>query len=130
MPFSLSDEQLALTEQALNATLPYEYRAAMKADNGGEVSTDEDDWELYPIKDTTDRKRLLRTCNHILNETQSCRRYRHFPQDAVAIAGNGLGDQLILLKASGEFQNTVFLWFHETGDIQALATSFDQLVKL
>ena len=40
MPFSLSDEQLALTEQALNATLPYEYRAAMKADNGGEVSTD------------------------------------------------------------------------------------------
>lgn len=130
MPFTISDEQLVLTEQALNATLPEEYRQAMKVDNGGEINTDEDDWILYPIKDTSDRKRLSRTCNHILNETMACRGYEHFPQNAVALAGNGVGDQLIFLKEGGQFQDKVFLWFHETGDVQMLATSFDKIVRL
>nr|WP_252728392.1 hypothetical protein [Alteromonas sp. C1M14] len=38
--------------------MPEEYRAAMKLDNGGETSTDDDDWTFYSIKDTSDKKRL------------------------------------------------------------------------
>lgn len=108
MPFNLSEEQLAQTEKELGSKLPREYREAMKLDNGGEASTEEDDWEFYPIKDTSDRKRLSRTCNHIVSETESCKGFGNFPENAVAIASNGLGDQMVFLKESGQYLNTVF----------------------
>jgi hypothetical protein len=130
VPFDLPEEQLARTESGLGARLPSEYREAMRKDNGGEASTEEDDWEFYPIRDTSDRKRLSRTCNHIINETESCRGFGNFPDNAVAIAGNGLGDQMVLLREGESFRDTVYLWLHETGEIQELATSFSEIKKL
>lgn len=130
MPFNLSEEQLVLTEKELGSSLPHEYREAMKSDNGGEAQTEEDDWELYPIKDTSDRKRISRTCNHIIVETESCRGFGNFPENAIAIAGNGLGDQMVFIKESGQYQSTVYLWLHETGELQELAASFSEIEKL
>jgi len=127
VPFNLSEEQIVQAEKELGAKLPHEYLEAMKLNNGGEMSTEEDDWELYPIKDTSDRKRLSRTCNHIINETESCRGFGYFPQNALAIAGNGCGDQMVFLKENGQFLNTVYLWLHETGEIQELAESFNEI---
>ncbi|WMO01673.1 SMI1/KNR4 family protein [Vibrio parahaemolyticus] len=49
MAFNLSEEQLVNTEVELGAVLPHDYRESMKIENGGEVTTEEDDWELYPI---------------------------------------------------------------------------------
>ena len=71
MPFNLAEDKLAETEAILEAKLPKDYREAMKLDNGGEATTEEDDWELYPIKDTSDRKRMSRTCNHIIKRGQA-----------------------------------------------------------
>lgn len=130
MPFDLSEEQLSQTEKELGAKLPHEYREAMKLDNGGEGSTEEDDWEFYPIKDTSDRKRLARTCNHIINETESCKGFGNFPEEALVIASNGLGDQMVFIKESGQFLGKVFLWLHETGEIQELAATFNEIEKL
>lgn len=130
MPLNLSEEQLAQTEKELGAKLPHEYREAMKLDNGGEASTEEDDWEFYPIKDTSDRKRISRTCNHIINETESCRGFGNFPDNAVAIASNGLGDQMVFIKEYGQFLSNVFLWLHETGELQELAATFNEIEKL
>jgi SMI1 / KNR4 family. len=130
VPFNLSEEQLSQTEKVLGAKLPSEYREAMKLDNGGEASTEEDEWEFYPIKDTSDRKRLSRTCNHIINETESCKGFGNFPEQAVAIASNGLGDKMVLIKESGQFQNQVYLWLPETGELQELAETFKEIEKL
>ena len=130
MPFNLSEEQLAQTEKELGARLPEEYREAMMADNGGEVSTEEDDWEFYPIRDTSDRKRLSRTCNHIVKETESARGFGNFPENAIAIAGNGLGDQMVLVREEASFKSTVYLWLHETGELRELAASCNDLQKL
>ncbi|WP_419812814.1 SMI1/KNR4 family protein [Bacterioplanoides sp.] len=130
MPFKLSEEQLAHTEAELGTKLPHEYREAMKLDNGGEASTEEDDWEFYPIKDASDRKRLSRTCNHIINETEACKDIGNFPNEALAIANNGLGDQMVFIRESGQFKNTVYLWLHETGELQELATTFNAIEKL
>lgn len=130
MPFNLSEEQLVQTEKELGSALPLEYREAMKSDNGGEGSTEEDDWEFYPIRDATDRKRTSRTCNHIISETESCKGFGNFPDHAVAIAGNGLGDQMVFLKESGRYLNKVFLWLHETGELQELAATFNEIEKL
>jgi hypothetical protein len=130
VPFNLSEEQLALTEQELGAMLPAEYRESMKLNNGGEVSTEEHDWELYPIKDTSDRKRISRTCNHITNETKLCLEVGGFPENAVAIASNGSGDQMVFLKKSNFFSKVVYIWLHETGELQELASTFSEINKL
>ncbi|MGN2617484.1 SMI1/KNR4 family protein [Aliivibrio fischeri] len=90
MAFNLTEEQLVNTEVELGARLPHDYRELMKNDNGGEAITEEDDWELYPIKD---RKKLARTCNHIIAETKACFGFGNFPHHALAIASNGLGDK-------------------------------------
>ena len=129
MPFDLSEEELRRTEEELGARLPQTYREAIKINNGGEASTEEDDWELYPIRDTSDRKRISRTCNHIIRETESRRGFGNFPENAIAIAGNGWGDQMVLLKDGEAFGEKVFLWLHETGELLELAESFSEIGK-
>lgn len=121
MSFNLLEEQLVETEEELGASLPSGYR---------EAPVGEDYWEFYPIKDTFDRKRVARTCNHIFEETVLCKEYGNFPKNALAIAHNGLGDKMVFLRESGQFKNTVYLWLHETGELRELAASFDQIEKL
>jgi hypothetical protein len=61
MPFDLDERYVQAAEQALGASFPTTYRLAMMSSNGGTVATESDDWELYPIADDSDRKRLART---------------------------------------------------------------------
>ena len=88
-----------------------------------------DVWELHPIFDDSDRKRLKRTCNDIVRETTSAREWHGFPPEAAAIGGNGSGDRLILLPDpnSGRFGDAVFWWDHETGEINQVASNFWEL---
>jgi hypothetical protein len=69
MPFELEECFVIAAERALGASLPYSYRQAMMTSNGGRVLGCDDVWDLYPIRDTSDRKRLKRSCNDILHET-------------------------------------------------------------
>ena len=102
----------------------------MILDNGGEAETAEDGWEFYSIKDTSDRKRISRTCNHIISESEACKGYGNFPENCIAIANNGMGDQMIFLKEGDKFKEEVFLWLHETGQMELLANSFSEIEKL
>lgn len=130
MPFKIAIDQLEKVEAELGAKLPGEYREAMLLDNGGEGSTKEDDWNFYPLKDASDRKRLSRTCNHIVSETKACSEFGNFPSNALAIAGNGSGDQIVFLMESGLFLDMPYKWFHETGELKELAKSFRGIEKL
>lgn len=40
------------------------------------------------------------------------------PENAVAIAGKGAGDQLVLLKQNGVFAPEVYAWIHESGELK------------
>lgn len=127
MPFDLAESFVLAAEKALGATLPVSYRNSVLRENGGEFEAKEDEWQQYPITDTTDRKRLSRTANHIIKETESCRGWPNFPEHALAIAGNGGGDQLILLKNGALFEPTVYLWLHDTGQLIKIADDFSEL---
>ena len=129
MPFDIAESELKKTEDIIGA-LPEEYRMAMMEENGGEAETEEDHWEFYPIKDTSDSKRMSRTCNHIISETESCKGYGNFPEGVIAIANNGLGDQMLFIKHDRKFKDEVYLWLHETGKIQMLAESFNGINRL
>lgn len=129
MPFNITESEILKTEKELSASLPKEYREAMKQDNGGEGLIKEYDWEFYPIRDTTDKKRISRTCYHIIKETESCHDFGYFPENALAIAGNGIGDRMVLIKNGEKFSDRVYIWLHETGELEKLADNFSQIDK-
>lgn len=130
MPFNLDEKYLQSAEETLGARLPDSYRRAMVVANGGEVSTASDDWYLYPIADTSDKKRLARTCNDVIKETEHMARWARFPSHALAIANNGAGDQLLFLRSDDWFQADVYCWSHETGELTKVADDFVQLERL
>jgi hypothetical protein len=127
MPFPVAEEFIAETERKLGVSFPSAFRARMSRKNGGEFSTSNDDWQLYPFFDTSDRKRLSRTSDDIVRETGAARRWRGFPPEVIAIAANGCGDLLVFLPVAGSalLQSQPFLWLHETGELHPTDISFD-----
>jgi hypothetical protein len=100
MPFPVDIKYITETERKLGVKFPPSYVTRMVTSNGGEVQTPPDAWILYPIFDTSDKKRLKRTCNDVVRETQAASNWPEFPPDAVAIGANGSGDQLVLIPQS------------------------------
>jgi len=127
VPFELEERFVIAAEQELGASLPYSYRRAMMMSNGGRVLAYDDVWDLYPILDTSDRKRLKRSCNDILHETEFMRDWPGWPEHALAIASNGTADRLVLLKADRWYVPTIYLWLHDTVELVEVADDFSEL---
>jgi hypothetical protein len=127
MPFPVAEQFIVETERKLGVSFPEAFRSRMCRNNGGELSTDEDTWQLYPFFDTSDRKRLSRTSNDIVRETASARQWRGFPPDAIAIGSNSYGDYLVFLPSPGSttLQPQPFAWLHETGELQQTDIPFE-----
>ena len=127
MPFNLAERFIRAAEEELGAPLPHSYRQAMMANNGGEVAAYDDVWNLHPILDKSDRKRLSRSCNDILRETRMMRDWPDWPENAVAVADNGTGDKLLFLREGPLYQPAVYVWLHDSGDLIVVAQSFSEL---
>jgi hypothetical protein len=130
MPFPLHESHIIATETKLGVKFPPSFRQRMMRENGGEVETGDDAWQLYPFLDNSDKKRLARTCNDIFRETLNARSWGGFPANAIAIGTNGAGDQLIFVKSSdneSELSPIVYWWDHETGRTYELAADFSKL---
>lgn len=130
MPFDIAERFVLAVEQQLGAKLPEAYRISMLQENGGELEIEDDVWQQYPIADTSDRKRLSRTSNHIIKETQNCSGWALFPGGALAIAGNGSGDQVVFIRQGASFASTVYAWSHETGQLEKIADDFSAIKAL
>ena len=133
MPFPIDEKYILQTEQQLGLTFPPCFKAKMIEMNGGEVVADDDLWQLFPFFDQADKKRIKRTCNHIICETKQAQQWQGFPADAIAIASNGSGDLLIFKKMDNvriseqQLDDTVYRWSHETATLKVVAQQFDQL---
>ena len=130
MPLPVDIKFVTDTERKLGVKFPLSFVVRMVKSNGGEISTPPDTWQLYPILDSSDRKRLARTCNDIVRETAQAKEWPHFPSHAVAIGGNGCGDQLVLLSQPDDptqLGHEVFWWDHETGKLDKVADDFSEL---
>ena len=128
MAFDVEERFVAAAEGKLGCRLPESYRAALMANNGGEVETDDDVWQLHPVLDSSDRKRIARTCNDIIRETEAMQEWQGWPEGALAIAANGGGDALVMLRSGGTCGPEVFHWDHETGEMVELAGDFGELM--
>jgi len=130
MPFPVDERFVDAEEAKLGARLPASFRTFLLARNGGDVSVADDNWQVAPVFDSSDRKRIGRTSNHIARETASAREWSGFPRSAVAVASNGTGDLLVFLPSaeSTVLAETLYLWRHETGDVVEVASSFREAV--
>jgi len=127
MPFPIEIDQVRRTEVKLGVTFPKSFVARMLADNGGDIVIEDEAWSLNPFLDWTDKVRLKRTCNDIVGETINAREWSGFPQSGISIASNGMGDHLVLLpdpSQSDLLQPVVFMWSHETGELDKVADDF------
>ncbi len=132
MPFPVDIKYIIETEQELGLVFPDNFKYKMTKENGGKLITEDDDWQLFPFFDKSDNKRMSRTCNHIVLETKQARAWDNFPDNAIAIASNGSGDNLILLPLDNDnkkLREEIYLWQHETGDIQQVANTIDELTE-
>jgi hypothetical protein len=131
MPFPVEEIYIKKTEEKLETEFPSSFKMKMMRDNGGEIETDEDNWQLFPFFDESDKKRLSRTSNDIVRETQLARKWPNFPADCIAIASNGSGDMLVFKRLANPdriLDDTVYFWSHETGELQIAASSFSELI--
>lgn len=131
MPFPVDIKYIEQAEREAGRVFPEKFKAKMTEYNGGELTTDDDDWILFPFLDQSDNKRLSRTCNHILLETEKAKTWDAFPKDAIAIGENGCGDYLLLQRndrLSDRLSETIFVWRHETGEIGIVAESINDMV--
>ena len=135
MPFPVEPKYIQATEQALGIQLPPRFKARLSAENGGEILLEPDNedssFTLLPVFDTSDKKRLRRTCNHIAKETASARESWHgFPAQAVLIGDNQCGDFLLLLPESPQqLGEAIFLWSSDGGELEQVANSIDDLAE-
>ena len=130
MPFPIAPIEIAKTEAKTGFEFPLGLKSRFAKNNGGEIQLGEDCWQLIPFLDSTDRKRLARTCNDIVRETAKMREWRGFPADAFVIAQNGGGDYLIVRPAaegSTELGETIYFWDHETREHEPVVESLDSL---
>src|SRR5205809_7112776 len=104
MPFPIDIKYIIETELELGAVFPDNFKNKMEQENGGELITEEEEWQLYPFYDKSDQKRMSRTCNHIVLETKQSRSWNNFPGKGIAIASNGCGDKLILLPVENDLK--------------------------
>ena len=113
MPFDLNEKHNISAEAKLLARLPNAYRAKMMKENGGGVlsSSGEDNvWWLHTIFDPTDKKRLKRSVNDIVRETETRLDHGHpdWPDGAVEIGHHGGADAYIFLSDGPNFLPEVY----------------------
>ncbi len=107
-------------ERQLGRKLPMDLRVRLHRENGGEVRALGDMWRLFPVFDASDRRRIARTANHIVRETQVARERAGFPEGAIAIAEDGGGNLLIVRAGSDEVE----FWDHETGESEPVVVDW------
>ncbi len=117
MAFPVDVKYINEFESEIGLKLPSAYKKGLTVTNGGEIDNASDLWQVFPVFDKSNRKRISRTSNHIIRETKSAKEWQGFPQEAIAVASNGYGDFAILIpdKFNTEyFEDKVYMWLHET----------------
>ncbi len=117
-------------ERALGVRFPAGYRAWLRRQNGGEVQIDEEWWDLHPVADTSDPRRIGPTWDHVCRQTEQARLLGGFPEAAVAIGDDGSGDRLVLMLHAAEGRLELGVWRHVTGEVAWIAAGIEAVFAL
>ncbi|WP_391557210.1 SMI1/KNR4 family protein [Robertmurraya sp.] len=109
-------------EDKLGAVFPEQYRELFKLVNNAEIG----EWILYPIKDHRNPKK---TWDDIVSQNNEVRE-EEMSKDFIAIGDDGSGDKLCLKINNGIREDVVYLWYHETGEIEEYAPNLKEFIIL
>ena len=129
MPFPVDPKYVVDSEHKLGVQFPESYHAGMHVMNGGPVT---EPWRLFPVFDTSNRKRIKRTANNVVRETEYAKRMVGFPEEAVAIGADDYGNYLVLIpeaKGGHKLRDTVYEWDHETGNLRVAFPTLEILMN-
>jgi len=130
MAFPVEEKYIRKAETESDVKFPSSYINKLIIENGGELDTEDNLWIFFPVFDDSDRKRILRTANHIIRENKSAKEWENFPENGLAIAENGSGDYLIyLIEDNKEIRDDIYFWNHETGELEKVADSIKELFE-
>jgi hypothetical protein len=120
MGLPVSEDRIAETEAKLGRRLPEGFRALSMASNGGStIRIGGDDFDVLAVWDPTDRKRMSRSANHVMRETESLYRDlgEFLPSGGVVLATNAGGDPLMQLP-----DGSLVIWSMRTGKARPAPT--------
>jgi len=130
MAFPIDEKYIEKSEIELGTKFPESFRTKMMIMNGGEVKILNDCFQLLPFYDTSDKKRIKRTCNSIVHETKIARAEYELNSNLVIVGDNGSGDILVFKIGNNGFcEPQVYFLSHETQELEVVAEDFSNLEK-
>ena len=128
MSFPVEEKFIERAEGDIGVRFPDSFRTKMMTMNGGEVAVGADSFQLHPFFDSSDKKRLKRTCNSIVHETKYARQHYRVSENIVVIGNNGGGDTLVYqISADGVLDKVVYWLDHENDELNGAAEDFSDL---
>jgi len=113
---------IKLAEEKLSAIFPEQYKELFKLVNNAEIG----EWILFPIKS---QKNPKKTWDDVVRQNNEVRDER-ISEDLIAIGDDGSGDKLCFKKGNGKMGDAIFLWNHETAEIDEYAPSLNEFIIL
>ncbi|MEH7298753.1 SMI1/KNR4 family protein [Neobacillus drentensis] len=113
---------IKLAEEKLGAIFPEQYKILFKLVNNAEIG----EWILYPIKTQINPKK---TWDDVVRQNKEVRDER-MSEALIAIGDDGSGDILCFKKMNGKMGDTIYLWNHETTELDKYAPSLEEFIIL
>ncbi|WP_066172580.1 SMI1/KNR4 family protein [Bacillus marinisedimentorum] len=114
------EEDIKAAEEKLGAAFPEQYRELCKLVNNAEIG----EWILYPIKD---KRNLKKTWDDVVRQNTLARE-EGISEHLIVIADDGSGDRLCFKATNGQMGNILYIWDHETEEIEEYAPDLKQFI--
>ncbi|RSD28390.1 SMI1/KNR4 family protein [Mesobacillus subterraneus] len=116
----VTEKDIISAEKELDAVFPAEYKELFKKTNNAEVG----EWTLFPIKDP---KNIKRTWDDVVRQNKEARD-EGMAGDLVTIGEDGTGDKLCYRIVDQAMEDQVYLWNHESGELEEMASSLKEFI--
>ncbi len=127
MPFPVEEKYIKETEVALDVTFPPLFKQKMIERNGGGAYSNEKDidFQLHPFLDKSNKKRISRTCNHIILETKKAKKDLPFiPPNSINIGSDAYGNLILLLHGTDKnLKDDLYLFDLQYRELSKIADS-------
>jgi hypothetical protein len=116
----VDESDIKLAEEKLGVIFPEQYKELFKLVNNAEIG----EWILYPIKTQINPKK---TWDDVVRQNKEVKDER-MSEDLIAIGDDGSGDTLCFKKMNGKMGDTIYLWNHETTELEEYAPSLKEFI--
>ena len=131
MAFPVEKKFIEIAEAELGVKFPESFRNKMMRLNGGAVQWPNEDevgyYELNPFFDTSDKKRIKRTCNSIVHETKTYREQYGLPQNFIVLADSDADLLVYRIEENGKIDPKVYWRDRDTEELVLIANDFSEL---